>query len=73
MKCDEFILVADRQSENILAFDKEDQVLWRKHQKVLNKALSGHFLEIGFYKITVKSWFFGFVQLVEWTKLDMEL
>ena len=73
MKCDEFILVSDRQREHILAFQKEDHVLWKKHRKLLNQVFTGCFLEFGFYKFTVKSYFFGLVKEVECEKLNMSI
>lgn len=73
MKVEEIFLVSDPNTNQIIPFQKEDLALVKKNKKAIDLSFSGAFLVYGFWKITIKSYFFGFFKKLELEKLDMEL
>lgn len=70
---DEIILVSDSRIGAIMPWQKEDLDCFRKHRKAIHSAFAGAFLENGYWKITVKSTFFGVHKELIMEKLRMSL
>lgn len=73
MKTEEFILVSDDKSHKILPYEHADLEALRKHIRLFDDTYIGVEFDIGFWKITVKSYFFGFYQKITREKLTMPL
>jgi hypothetical protein len=73
MKVVEIFLVSDGRIESILPYQKEDLIAYKKNRKVINLAFEGTFLKSGFWKITIKSYFFGIYKQLTLEQLRMPL
>lgn len=73
MKVDEFILVADPDKRAFLAYENEDLVLLKKYRSFLIHTFSDVVFPFGFWKVTVKSKFFGIYKQGTMEKLSMPL
>lgn len=73
MKVDEIFLVSDSKLGHIVPYQKEDLMTFKKHRNVINKVFEGAFLLEGFWKLTIKSRFFGIYKELTLEKLRMPL
>lgn len=73
MRVDEIFIVSDSKLGHIVPYQKEDLIAFRKHRNVINAAFEGSFLLEGFWKITVKSRYFGLYKELTLEKLRMPL
>lgn len=73
MRVDEIFIVSDSKLGHIVPYQKEDLITFRKHRNVINAAFEGSFLLEGFWKITVKSRYFGLYKELTLEKLRMPL
>ena len=73
MKVDEIFIVSDSKLGHIVPYQKEDLITFKKYRNVINDAFEGTFLLEGFWKITIKSRFFGIYKELILEKLRMPL
>lgn len=73
MKVYEIFLVSDSKLGHIVPYQKEDLMTFKKHRNVINKVFEGTFLLEGFWKLTIKSRFFGIYKELTLEKLRMPL
>lgn len=73
MKIEEIFMVSDGRLESIMPYQKEDLISFKKNSKVIHLAFDGVFLKNGFWKITIKSYFFGLYKQLALEQLRMPL
>ena len=73
MKTEEIFIVSDEARRCIIPFQKEDLEKLRKYEAILDASFGGYFLDFGFWKITIKSRFFGIYKELTLEKLRMPL
>ena len=73
MKIYEIFLVSDSKLGHIVPYQKEDLINFKKHRKMINKSFEGAFLIEGFWKLTIKSRYFGIYKELTLEKLRMPL
>lgn len=73
MKVQEIILVSDGRQKTILPYQREDLIAFKKNRKAIMLAFTGKFLRNGFWKVTIKSHFFGLYKELTLEQLRMPL
>jgi hypothetical protein len=73
MKVSEIIIVADGKQGWVKPYSEEDLIAAKKYKKSIMAVYEGAFLKSGFWKITIKSYFFGIYKELTLEQLRMPL
>lgn len=72
-KIEEIILVSDSRIGHITPYSEDDLALIKKHWSAIDAVYGGIFLEDGFWKLTIKTTWFGLRKEITLKKLEMSL
>lgn len=73
MKVEEIIIVSDGEQGWVKPYSEEDLIAIKKNYGSIMAVFDGTFLKTGFWKLTIKSYFFGCYKRLTLEKLKMSL